>query len=93
MATRQRTRSPIPRFQKVTSLTAAVLAAIYGTHARADADADENGMSLQEVVVTATRRALSAQDIPISITAVTGAALEHRRHRRTSPAWRTRWRA
>jgi iron complex outermembrane receptor protein len=76
MATRQRTRSPIPRFQKVTSLTAAVLAAIYGTHARADADADENGMSLQEVVVTATRRAATAQDIPLSITAVTGTELE-----------------
>jgi outer membrane receptor protein involved in Fe transport len=53
-----------------------VLAAIYGTHARADADADENGMSLQEVVVTATRRAASAQDIPLSITAVTGTELE-----------------
>ena len=84
MATRHRTRSPISnvsrrrlgQFQNVTSLTAAVLAAIYGTHARADADADENGMSLQEVVVTATRRAASAQDIPLSITAVTGTELE-----------------
>jgi len=84
MATRHRTRSPISnlsrrrlgQFQNVTSLTAAVLAAIYGTHARADADADENGMSLQEVVVTATRRAATAQDIPLSITAVTGTELE-----------------
>jgi iron complex outermembrane receptor protein len=84
MATRHRTRSPISnvsrrrlgQFQNVTSLTAAVLAAIYGTHARADADAEENGMSLQEVVVTATRRAASAQDIPLSITAVTGTELE-----------------
>jgi outer membrane receptor protein involved in Fe transport len=31
---------------------------------------------LQEVIVTATRRAVSAQDLPISITAVSGAALE-----------------
>src|SRR5208337_3066323 len=31
---------------------------------------------LQEVVVTATRRAVSAQDLPISITAVSGASLE-----------------
>jgi iron complex outermembrane recepter protein len=31
---------------------------------------------LQEVVVTATRRAASAQDLPISITAVSGASLE-----------------
>ncbi len=76
MATTHRTRSPIPRLQRVTSLTAAVLAAIHGTHARADADADENGMSLQEVVVTATRRAATAQDIPLSITAVTGTELE-----------------
>jgi iron complex outermembrane receptor protein len=75
MATRHRTRTPTPA-QNVTSLTAAVLAAIYGTHARADADADESGLSLQEVVVTATRRAVSAQDLPISITAVSGAELE-----------------
>ncbi len=76
MATTHRRRSSIPNFQSVTSLTAAVLAAIYGTQARADADADENGMSLQEVVVTATRRAATAQDIPLSITAVTGTELE-----------------
>src|ERR1700732_4947916 len=53
-----------------TSVTAAVMAALYGSPASAD-DA-----ALQEVVVTATRRALSVQDVPISITAVTGAALE-----------------
>ena len=53
-------------------LTAAVLAAIYGTHAYAD----DNEISLQEVVVTATRHAVQAQDLPISITAVTGAELE-----------------
>ena len=54
----------------VTTLTAAVLAALYGTAAIADDNA------LQEVVVTATRRALSAQDVPISITAVSGAVLD-----------------
>ena len=48
------------------------MAAIYGTHAVAD----DTGISLQEVVVTATRRAVEAQDLPISITAVTGAELE-----------------
>ncbi len=58
------------QFGKMTSLSAAVLAALYGVSAAADDNA------LQEVVVTATRRALSAQDIPISITAVTGAALD-----------------
>jgi outer membrane receptor protein involved in Fe transport len=52
------------------SLTAAVLTALYGSPAPADDNA------LQEITVTATRRAVSAQDLPISITAVTGAALE-----------------
>jgi outer membrane receptor protein involved in Fe transport len=53
------------------------MTALYGTRAfgvEAVAGNDEN--ALQEVVVTATRRAVSAQDLPISITAVTGAALE-----------------
>jgi outer membrane receptor protein involved in Fe transport len=52
------------------SLTAAVLAALYGT----PSPADDTG--LQEITVTATRRAASAQDLPISITAVSGAALD-----------------
>ena len=57
------------------SVTAAVLTAIYGASAYAD-DAGVQDVALQEVVVTATRRAASAQDLPISITAVTGASLE-----------------
>lgn len=51
-------------------LTASILAVLYGAPALAD------DIALQEIVVTATRRAVSAQDIPISITAVTGATLE-----------------
>jgi outer membrane receptor protein involved in Fe transport len=63
----------------VATVNASVLAILYGAplHAAAAAaadPADEGG--IQEVVVTATRRAVSAQDIPISITAVTGGALE-----------------
>ncbi len=54
----------------VTTLTAAVLTALYGAPSQADDNA------LEEVVVTATRRAVSAQDLPIAITAVTGASLE-----------------
>jgi outer membrane receptor protein involved in Fe transport len=66
----------VGRIEKVTSLTAAVMAAIYGTHVQADTDTEDQGLSLQEVVVTATRREVSAQDLPISITAVSGADLE-----------------
>jgi outer membrane receptor protein involved in Fe transport len=62
----------------VSSVSAAVLAALYGVPAAAApaaaAPSDEN--ALQEVVVTATRRAVSAQDLPISITAVSGEALD-----------------
>jgi outer membrane receptor protein involved in Fe transport len=58
------------QFATVTTLSAAVLGALYGSATRADDNA------LQEVVVTATRRAVSAQDLPISITAVSGATLE-----------------
>jgi len=74
MRTRKRSSTELRQrrrqFGTATSLTAAVMTALYG----APAGADENG--LQEVVVTATRRAVSAQDLPISITAVTGAALD-----------------
>ncbi|MGA2776197.1 MAG: TonB-dependent receptor [Steroidobacteraceae bacterium] len=51
-------------------MSAAVLTALYGTPSMADDNA------LQEITVTATRRAVSAQDLPISITAVSGDALE-----------------
>ena len=62
---------PPSTYLKATSVTAAVLAALYGAPAHAD---DENGLS--EVTVTATRRVATAQDIPLSITAVSGEQLE-----------------
>src|SRR5579862_2607389 len=67
--------------QKLSSITAAVLTALYGAQAfAADAGASEAAANdeggIQEVVVTASHRAVSAQDLPISITAVTGAQLE-----------------
>ena len=52
------------------SVTAAVMTALHGSPAVAAGD------DLQEVVVTATKRAVSAQNIPISITAITGTNLE-----------------
>jgi iron complex outermembrane recepter protein len=58
-------------YLKATSVTAAVLAALYGAPAHAD---DEGGLS--EVTVTATRRVTTAQDIPLSITAVSGEQLQ-----------------
>ena len=61
-------------YLKVTSVTAAVLAALYG--APVHADDEENNGGLEEVTVSATRRVATAQDIPVSITAVTGATLE-----------------
>jgi outer membrane receptor protein involved in Fe transport len=61
----------------VSSLTAAVLTALYGAPSGAvTAPAQSEDSALQEVVVTASRRAVSAQDLPISITAVSGQALE-----------------
>lgn len=59
----------------VTTLTAAVLTALYGESTLA-APAPLDETALQEVVVTATRRAVSAQDLPISITAVSGESLD-----------------
>src|SRR5579859_2475180 len=44
-----------------------------GAHAAQTAPADAN--QLEEIVVTATKRAERIQDIPISVTAITGAQL------------------
>jgi iron complex outermembrane recepter protein len=56
--------------ERATPVMAAVLAALYGYSALAADD------SLQEIVVTATRRQESAQSIPASITAISGVALD-----------------
>jgi len=68
---------PPRRRLAIGSVTAAVLTALYGAPAGADTAADTaDDTTLQEVVVTASRRAVSAQDLPISITAVTGESLD-----------------
>jgi iron complex outermembrane recepter protein len=89
MAFKKVPQSGVGRFRPrqaeiLTTVTAAVLAAIYASRALADASAatdvsasaDASEGPLQEVMVTATRHARSAQDLPMSITAVSGATLE-----------------
>ena len=72
----KKTKTALPStYLKATSVTAAVLTALYGAPAHADADADSD-IGISEVTVTATRRVTTAQDIPLSITAVSGATLE-----------------
>ena len=83
MTTRPRARQPLAidprrrlrRLETVNMVSAAVLSALYALPAHAD-DSAQDTMALDEVIVTATRRAVSAQDLPISITAVTGSTLE-----------------
>jgi outer membrane receptor protein involved in Fe transport len=58
------------RIRVATPVALAVLASLYGAPSRAD-DA-----ALQEIIVTATRHSESAQDIPASITAISGLMLD-----------------
>jgi iron complex outermembrane recepter protein len=77
MTTRPRPRHQPRRLETVASVTAAVLTALYGAPSIADeSNAPATTGMLEEVIVTATRRAVSAQDLPISITAVTGNTLD-----------------
>src|SRR6202451_1803452 len=66
------------RTETLSAVTAAVLTALYGPHSFADTATNPpaSGGALDEVVVTATRRAVLAEDLPISITAVSGATLD-----------------
>ncbi len=66
----QRPQRALRPLRKMTPVTAGVLTALYGTLSIADDNA------LQEIIVTATRRSESAQDIPASITAISGKTLE-----------------
>ena len=88
----KRTSLPNGRLGRLTSVAAAVMAALHGGHVVAadttagpiDAsDAPEpldsgsvSGGGFAEVLVTATRRQTSAQNLPISITAVSSSQLE-----------------
>jgi outer membrane receptor protein involved in Fe transport len=69
-------RAPMDRrrrlrpLQQMTPVAVGVFAALYGVLSVAD------DSTLQEIIVTATRRSESAQNIPASITAITGKTLE-----------------
>src|ERR1700683_3988510 len=77
MTTRPRPRHPTRQVETVASVTAAVLTALCGAPSFADeSNVPATTGMLEEVIVTATRRAVSAQDLPISITAVTAATLD-----------------
>ncbi len=84
-AARAKHRLPAPRprwapsIEKWTPVTIAVISSLYGglTHADdAGTVADTSTSTLQQVMVTATRREARAQDLPISITAITGDQLQ-----------------
>src|SRR5208282_1617770 len=54
-----------------TSVTAAVLFALYGLpHPAVAASADQTGEAMQEVIVTATRRAETVEAVPYSISVI-----------------------
>ena len=77
MTIRPRPRHQPRRLETIASVTAAVLTALYGAPSIGDeSNAPAATGMLEEVIVTATRRAVSAQDLPISITAVTGNSLD-----------------
>ena len=61
---------------RLAPVAAAVIAALHGAPVRADDGASDSSTHLQTVMVTATRHSVSAQDLPLSITAITGAQLQ-----------------
>jgi iron complex outermembrane receptor protein len=71
-------RGPDPRIgpHRLAPIAAAVIAALQGMPARADDAATDPPTHLQAVMVTATRHEASAQDLPLSITAITGNQLQ-----------------
>ena len=63
---------------KKTKLSTAIVAVLAGSSYSGLAAAQDAGVSgLEEIVVTATRRAESVQDIPYNITAVTGDTIKN----------------
>ncbi len=68
-------RKPISRISLMAALLGATAMATPAIHAQ-DAEEDDFFFELEEIVVTARKRAESLQDVPASITAVTGNTLQ-----------------
>ena len=62
--------------RRLAPVAAAVLTALHGVPSRADDGSSDPPTHLKEIMVTATRHEVSAQDLPLSITAITGAQLQ-----------------
>ena len=63
---------------KLNKVHVAVMAALTGVGGLATQTASAQQGGLEEIVVTATRRAENLQEVPISIVAITGDSLEMR---------------
>jgi len=64
-----------PSRQSITPVAAAVTAALYPGVAVHAQQADDSAYALEEIIVTATKRAVSVQDIPATIQAITQESL------------------
>ena len=64
-----------PSRQLITPVAAAVTAALYPGVAVHAQQADDSDYALEEIIVTATKRALSVQDVPATIQAITQESL------------------
>lgn len=70
------TRSPAGRLLRPAMLTAAILSALGVSMPVLAQSGEDDEMRLEEVIVTATRREQSLQEVPMAITAFTDAQLE-----------------
>ena len=64
-----------PTRNSITPVAAAVTAALYPGFAALAQEADDSDFALEEIIVTATKREVSIQDIPASIQAITQESL------------------
>ncbi len=72
---------PLESIGAMTSLALAVHLALFPTTASAQTTASEDGLQLEEVIVTAQRREQNIQDIPLSVSALSAAPKSPRSRR------------